>query len=128
MNKYIEINICISGHGLSPDKITEKLRQSPTSIKKNAIDETGELVDVWYYTIRRESCLSLSDAFDDLISVFESKKEEIIELNDKYKADTFILVITDIINDELPEMTIPVRASKFAFEIRADIDFDIYSY
>lgn len=132
LEKYIEISLCISGSNLPVNDISDRLALSATSVRtqysihKSVPNEYK--CSEWCFKIRKRPCTSLSSAFDDLISVFYLKKGEILAIRDMYKADISIVIVTDMVNDELPELVIPLSAISFSNDIKAEISFDIYSY
>lgn len=132
IEKHIEISLCISGKNLPLDSISERLNILATSVKpqKSISDSIFKVYkrDEWCFTINKSPCTRLSSAFDDLISVFISKKKEILDICDMFKAEVSIIVVTDMIKDELPELIIPLSAISFSNDIKAEICFDIYSY
>lgn len=132
LEKYIEISLCISGSNLPVNTISDRLALSATSIRsKCSISDSVPdeyKCDEWCFTISKSPCTRLSSVFDDLISIFSLKKGDILEIHDMYKADISIVIVTDMINDELPELVIPLSAISFSNDIKAEISFDIYSY
>lgn len=132
LEKYIEISLCISGLNLPVNAISDRLALSASSVRtqysipKSVPDEYK--CNEWCFTIRKSPCTRLSSAFDDLISVFSLKKGDILAIRDMYKADISIVIVTDMVNDELPELVIPLSAISFSNDIKAEINFDIYSY
>lgn len=131
--KHIEITLCISGSEISFNFISKILELSPTSIRDNSSLNHQFLSDElnckeWCYTISKKPCNELSIAFTELLNVFSGKEKKLLNICSLNNANITVIVVTDFINDEIPELTIPVNVIAFLNEIKAELCFDIYSY
>lgn len=130
--KYIEISLCISPGELPLETISDFLQLNPTNIEsKNGNRDAHFKVNKpieWCYTIKIIPCDSLTLAFNELLRIFNNKKEMLQEIVTKYSSVINIVIITDMINDEIPELLVSSDVIAFLNYIKADLSFDIYSY
>ncbi len=129
--------ILFSGNDDFPlNLVTERLDIQPTKTWK-----VGELVKPnhpknqllrsytgWHFEIETKESQDSEDVLRPLLEVFQSKTDTINQLKEEFNLDVSLELVIQIYDGYTPGLVIFPEFSKFAAEINAILDVDMYVY
>ncbi|MGH1435564.1 MAG: DUF4279 domain-containing protein [Lewinella sp.] len=124
-NSYLYFSF--DGDQFDPKVVSHELQIEPTSvrIKGNPVPKSTS----WMYRFDAGDSPDLESILERLVSIFESKAQEITRLKKKYDLSTRLQFVIDI--DINPNVSTPYfglnkRAIHFLKETETIVDFDLY--
>lgn len=82
----------------------------------------------WHYEIERKESLDTEDVLRPLLEVFHSKTDTINQLKEELTLDVSLELVIQIYDGYTPGLVIYPEFSKFAAEINAFLDIDMYVF
>ncbi|MGE7024427.1 DUF4279 domain-containing protein [Solibacillus cecembensis] len=118
------------------DVVTERLGVQPTKtwkvgerVKPNhPINQLLRSYTGWRFEIETKESLDTEDVLLPLLEVFQSKTETINQLKEELILDVRLELVIQIYNGYTPGLVIYPEFSKFAAEINAFLDIDMYVF
>ena len=116
------------------DDVTKRLGVQPTKtwqvgerVKPNhPINQLVRSYTGWRFEIDTKESLDTEDVLRPLLEVFQSKTNTINQLKEELTLDIHLELVIQIHNMNTPGLVIYPEFSKFAAEINAFLDIDIY--
>jgi hypothetical protein len=136
MNKKKKTSIygelTISGD-IDAELITKKLSIAPTSVEAKGqptkyIPQRNYPKTYWNWATNLVETTELKDVADEIINVFDSKKDLLVELKKTYKLDIKLTFCTCIYDDDKPAIVIDPKFSEFAAYLEAWYEVPLYIY
>lgn len=123
----------ITATHMNPDAVTEKLGIQPSESYRN-----GDLIEDSFYNYRKRSSWNLSsgyqedlyldESFKKVVDPLRSKIEVINDLCREFGASCHLIVVSEMFNGQAPAMGFPADVVKFAADVHANIDLDLYPW
>lgn len=123
----------ITATHMDPDAITEKLNIQPSERYRN-----GDLIEDSFYRYRQRSVwrissgyqedLYLDESFKKVIDPLRNKIELINNLCSEFDASCHLNVVSEMFNGQAPALGFPADIVRFAADVQADIDLDLYPW
>ena len=111
--------------------VTEMLGVQPTTILRKG-DRINDKHTRWFTSRKYESgkieTLYTDDVLLPILNVFQSKVDSINQLKRELNLNVQIELVMTIFNGDAPGLGIPPEFSRFAADINALIDVDMYVY
>ena len=129
--------ILFSGNDDFPlDVVTERLGVQPTKtwkvgerVKPNhPINQLLRSYTGWHFEIETKESLETEDVLRPLLEVFQSKTDTINRLKEELILDVRLELVIQIYDGYTPGLVIYPEFSKFAAEINAFLDVDMYAF
>ncbi len=129
--------ILFSGNDdFSLDVVTERLGVQPTETWKvgervnpnHPINQKLRSHTGWRFKIDAKESLDTEDVLRPLLEVFQSKTDTINQLKEELTLDVCLELVIQIYDGYTPGLVIYPEFSKFAAEINAFLDVDMYVY
>jgi len=124
-NYDFPLNVVTERLGIKPTK-TWKFgeRVKPTQPKNQLLRSyTG-----WHFEIETKESLDSEDVLRPLLEVFQPKTDTINQLKEELNLDVSLELVIQIYDGNTPGLVIFPEFSKFAAEINAILDVDMYVY
>ena len=133
-NSNAMVYLCISGDGLHPDRITEimKIEPSGKTIKgERYINQSGVeryyIENRWKYSTKYEETEDISIQLNKILPILIKKKEELMLISQHSDTLLLFMFVLKINAGITPAIYLTKEFIKFAGEINAQIEFDIYA-
>lgn len=118
------------------DVVTERLSVQPTKTGKVGervmpdypINKLVHRGTSWRYEIDTIETLDSTEVLHPLLEIFQSKTETINKLKDEFNLDVILALVIQIYDGQTPGLVVDPEFSKFASEIKAFLDIDMYVY
>jgi hypothetical protein len=131
-NTNVKLEFIIVGDDFDPEIITDKLLLTPSHYWKNGdkIKNKDKLrtYSCWSIGTDYEESLDINNQLEKIISTLKTKKTELGELKKRYELDYRFEFVINVENNEKPAMSLNLDVIEFAYEIKAEFDFDLYVF
>ncbi len=131
----VMVEFRILGDEFEPEIFTSALLINPTSSWKkgeNYINQNNMIVkkkfSCWTISSGREESLDIGEQLYKVINKLIGKESILVNLKEQYDIDYTIDVIVEIEDSLSPAVYLESKAIKFANDIGATFDFDLYVY
>ncbi|CAH2213577.1 DUF4279 domain-containing protein [Tepidibacter aestuarii] len=128
----IKVDFRIVGDNFEPSDITSKLSLTPTSAWKKGDKFTRREKNLekkyscWRISTGYEESVDIVLQLNKIINILNDKKAILQDLKKVYSFDYRIDAVINIENGEAPALYIESEIIKFANDIGAELDFDLY--
>lgn len=131
-NTNIKVEFRILGDDFPPEIITEKL-----SIKPNEVWIKGDKIknkdfhrkySCWILSTGYEESLDINNQLKKIYNIIKIKKNKLRQLKKTYELDYQFDIIINIEKKEKPAIYLDLDIIKFANDIEAEFDFDLYIF
>jgi len=136
----VKVAFILEGKDFDVDKITERLKVPPTSVRskndwpdaiknlpENYPDNLKPRVN-WILETEKEICDSVQKQFEKITKKLVGKEEIIKNLCLQYNLETGFTIVIDMEEMNRPELFLTKEIISFAASINAEIGFDLYIY
>ncbi len=131
----VMVEFRILGDDFNPDIFTSALSVEPTNSWKKGdeyINQTNLLSikksSCWTLSSGRENSLDMGKQIYQVLDKLIGKEEKLINLKSIYDIDYTIDVVIEVENGDTPAIYLESKSIKFANDIGATFDFDMYVY
>ncbi|HEY3982900.1 DUF4279 domain-containing protein [Cedecea sp.] len=133
MNKStVNVYFLISGEGLKPTEITEKLSLKPTGswMKGDPIPGKNRCrVDsCWFLGTGDEESLDITEQFSKVFTILHGKQSVLVDMACDYDFEYQFNVVVQVENGIKPAMNLDRSLIKEINKLNASVDFDLYIY
>lgn len=123
----IEVSFLLTSNEDYIDNITEKLSIIPSKVRKKESYKVKEFARAsWELSTGLVNSRAISTQFDTIKQILCGKEEIINIISQEYNLEVFFIVTIHAVIGDGPEVVLPREIVKFASQINAEIDFDIY--
>jgi hypothetical protein len=123
----IEVSFLLTSNEDYIDNITEKLNIIPTKVRRKDSYKIKEFARAsWELSTGLVDSRAVSIQFDTIKQLLSGKEELINVISQEYNLEVFLIVTIHAVIGDGPEVVLPREIVKFASQINAEIDFDIY--
>ncbi|MDF2474383.1 MAG: hypothetical protein K0R21_2165 [Anaerocolumna sp.] len=123
----IEVSFLLTSNEDYIDNITEKLSIIPSKVRKKESYKVKEFARAsWELSTGLVNSRAISTQFDTIKQILCGKEELINIISQEYNLEVFFIVTIHAVIGDGPEVVLPREIVKFASQINAEIDFDIY--
>lgn len=123
------VDFSIIGEEFNPEIITKKLLLEPTEcyLKGEKNSRNFERKETcWSFSTGYVETLYVSELFDEVLNKLTSKKDTLIKLKNDYNLVFKFFIVINIEEDIKPAIYIDKKIIKFANDLEAEFDFDLY--
>ena len=111
------------------DMISSTLNIEPSAIRKKDSFIYQEFAhNMWKFSSGKMHCKAVSIPFIKVVNLLKEKEEAIIKLMENYGVESQFVVSIHAENGDGPEVSLTKEIIRFANNINAEIDFDLYYY
>ena len=131
MQTKVKAEFNLSNDYLNIPKITELMGISPTVsyIKGEPIENRKSLKwkeTLWAIETEYEETWDINTALEKVVCVLRNKVDTLVKIKEMYDADIFFVVVVDIVDGDIPVMSLSNEMVSFMASLGARIDFCIY--
>jgi hypothetical protein len=132
-NTSIKVKFQVIGDDLEPSVITQRLSIQPVKTwrKGEALPRNTDIsrdFSCWLISTDYEESIDINNQLRKILDLILVKRDELITMRDELKVDYLFEVVIKIENNMKPAMHLDKELIKFASEIEAEFDFDLYIY
>lgn len=129
----IRIDFVLLGERLDFNQITRKLGIQPTKVKSkhdfpDISKQMGYAKDTWKLSTSQTATFEISEEVRILMRWLESKKEDIVQIQQIFKADVSVNISVHAIEEKQPAYILEKDVIAFLGNIGARAGFDLYVY
>ena len=121
----IMVEFVVIGDEFPLDTVTERLGVKPSNMymKGDHRKETAWCISTGY-----ENSLDVGEQLNKLISILDHKQQVLNQLKEEYDLDYKFFIVVKIEQNQSPGVYFDKRIIKFAHDIQAEFDIDLYVY
>lgn len=128
----VMVEFRITGHNLDLSYITESLNVKPDEMWKKGEPIQGRKIsrkyDCWAISTGYVESYDVNVQLDNIIDRLKDKKDILNKLRDELNLTYRIDIVINIENNEKPGLFLNNSEIEFAYDIKAEFDFDMYIY
>lgn len=128
----VMVEFKITGDIYSVNDLTDNLKVMPSKswVKGDIIAKNGKErgYTCWAYSTGYEESYDINTQLKKIYETFFNKRNELIELKEKYNLNFSIDIVIKVEKGEVPAMHLDKELIEFAYFIDATYDFDMYIY